>query len=235
VAKVDSAIWHHPPYGAREMAAAYGMDTFRAGMSILAAFMNRLRVTDPVDFSLTVDPSWAPDWLKDVPRPFGVVHPPSVRREWMNQSRNPKPEYIQQLIDARPDVHWISVGFNAPGQEWYEGPPLRGIARRFDNGELTTTQLLAVLGRADLAVSAPCWLLPAAAALKTPLFCVFGGSIPPQLLIDPRMGGTVKAVAPVPFCACFHNDHNCFKSISMGALLMEWSRFCDAIKEKVAT
>lgn len=234
VATVDPQLWHYPPSNLPEMAGFYSMENFRSGMTILGAFQHAFRVmSEPVDFSMKVNPAWEPDWLKDVPRPFGVVHPPSMRREWMNASRNPKPEYLQAVIDSRPDVHWISVGFNVADQEWYEGPPLKGVARRFDNGELNASQLLAVLGRADMAVSGPCWLLPAAAALGTPLFCIFGGSIPPALLIDKRMGGTVKAVAPVPFCPCFQNDHGCNKSISLGNLLMEWGRFSEGLKERV--
>lgn len=234
-AAVDPMIWHYPPGGLPQLAGFYGMDQFRAGMTITAAFLQSFKVHDPVDFSLKVDPAWEPAWLKELPRPYGIVHPPSIRREWMNVSRNPRPDYIQAVIDARPDIHWVSIGFNVHDQEWYEGPPLHGVARRYDNGELSVEQLLALLGRADVAVSGPCWLLPAAAALGTPLFCIFGGSIPPQLLIDPRMGGPVKAVAPIPFCPCFQNDHNCNKSISMGALLMEWARFAETIKERVAT
>lgn len=235
-ATVDPMIWHYPPGGLLEMNGFYNMEHFRAGTTIVRAFMQQFRVSDPADFSMKVNPEWEPEWLKDVPRPFGVVHPPSIRREWMNTARNPRPDYIQQVIDSRPDVHWISVGFNVGDQEWYEGGPLRGVARNFDNGELSASQLLAVLGRADLAVSGPCWLLPAAAALGTPLFCIFGGSIPPQLLIDhQRMGTSVVAVHPVPFCPCFQNEHGCNKSISMSALFQAWARFCDGIKERVTT
>lgn len=234
VAAVDPGIWHYPAPGLPEKMAAYGLDHFRAGTNIMAAFMQTLRVSDPVDFSLKVDPSWEPEWLKDVPRPFGVVHPASVRREWMNPARNPRPEYLQAVIDSRPDVHWISVGFNVADVEWYEGGPLRGISRNFDKGELSPTQLLAVLARADMAVSAPCWMIPAAAALRTPHFCIFGGMMSPQLVLDKRMGHRTKTVSPVPFCNCLQNDHNCNKSISLGALMMEWGRFCDGLKEKVS-
>lgn len=234
VSRVPPAIWSYPPGGLAELPGIYNVGHFRAGTGILSSLMKQLKVTDPVDFSLTVDPTWEPEWLKDVPRPFGIVHPPSIRREWLNTARNPRPEYVQAVLDTRQDVHWISVGFNVQGHEWFDGPPLRGIARRFDNGELTANQLLAVLAKADLAVSGPCWMLPAAAALRTPLFCIFGGSIPPQFLVEPRMGGTIKTVSPVPFCACLLNEHTCNKTISLGTLMMEWNRFCDSIKERVS-
>lgn len=233
VQNMASSAWRATPSELPEIGGFYTIQHFRLGMGIVPAFLEQFKVTDPIDFSLKVNPAWEPEWVQHLPRPFGVVHPPSVRTEWYNTARNPDMKYLQAVIDARPDIHWVSIGFNTPDYEWFDGPPLHGIARRFDCGELAMDQVLALVARADLAVSAPCWMLPAAAALGTPHFCVFGGSIPPQLLIDPRMGGRTAYVTPAPFCACFLNEHGCNKHIDMGLLLQEFGRFTAGLKERM--
>ncbi|MGH8896999.1 MAG: hypothetical protein ACRDZ4_08270 [Egibacteraceae bacterium] len=227
VARTSHRLWSSPPPGTPEISGFYYVSHFQAGMTAPAALFQQFSLSGPMDFALKPDPAWEPDWLKHLPRPYGVIHPVSVRAEWVNTSRGPKHEYLQAVIDSRPDVYWITVGFNVKGREWYEGPPLNHIARRFDEGELSLPEVLSLLGNADLAVSGPCFMLPAAAALGTPFFCVFGGSIPPKNLIDPCMGAKIAWVAPQNFCACYVGNHDCRKDISRDVLLHAFKSFAD--------
>jgi hypothetical protein len=221
--RVDSATWHYPPLGLRELGCAYSP---HGNPTALEAMTRWLGVSgDPIDFSMPVRPEWDEPWMDDLPRPLGIVHPPSVRSEWVNTSRNPKPEYIQAVIDATPEVHWVSLGWNAPGVEWYDGGNPRQIARRFDAGELRLEQMLALVSRASVALCGPCFLLPMAAALGVPVFTVFGGSYRPEFLIDPRMGPHVGHVAPSPFCACLQHDHACNKEIGRERVMEQFFRF----------
>lgn len=222
IARVRAGTWRRPPPGLKEIGCAYSPDN----PTVLEAMMRWLGVSgDPVDFSLPVPPEWSEPWMDALPQPLGVVHPPSMRGEWINTARNPKPEHIQAIIDATPEIHWVSVGWNAEGIEWYAGGPPRNVARRFDKGELTTPQMLGLLSRASLALCGPSFMLPAAAALGVPVFVVFGGSLPPSFLIDPRMGPRIGHAAPDPFCFCQQHDHACNKEIGRDRLLEEFFRF----------
>lgn len=213
--------WHLPAGRFREVNIGYSLDD----PTLLESVMRHGGVpSDKVDFGLMPDAAWTDPRIAALPRPLGVVHPPSVRAEWTNHSRNPQPEYIQSLITSRPDVHWVSVGWNAPGVEWYE-QDMEGISTRFDHGELPLESLIALVARADIVVTAPGYLLPLAAALQTPVFVVFGGSITPAYLIDPRMGDRIAWAAPQQFCRCLGMEHNCNKSISPEVLLEGFKGF----------
>jgi hypothetical protein len=226
MARVHASAWNALPGGLREIGCGYWPDN----EAILETVMRRLGVAgDPIDFSLPVKPDWSEPWMDDLPKPFGIVHAPSVRRGWVNSSRNPRPEYVQAIIDATPDLNWVSVGWTRHDFEWFEGGPPRNVTWRIEQGELTTGQMLALIARASIALSGPSFMLPAAAALGVPVYVVFGGSLPPDFLIDPRMGPHVGHVAPFPFCFCKRHDHACHKEIDRERLLERFSRFRESM------
>lgn len=168
----------------------------------------------PEELRLDVRSDWVKQWMLDLPRPLGVVHPPTIRREWRNSSRNPAKGLIQAAIDAAPWINWVSVAWLEDGEEELDGPPLERVFARFEKGQLQPVELVAgLLSIADVALTSPCFMLPLAAAVGTPTFTVFGGCVPPPSLVDPAMRG-VTHVAPDPFCGCLQPEHNCVKTIA---------------------
>jgi len=211
--KQGPGVYHAQPPGLKRFVYRYYMREMMKGHSPLVTFMGQFRVGDPVDFRIPVNPEWRRPWMDDLPRPLGIVRTPTVRREWPNSSRNPHPEYTQRLIDAAPEVKWISVGHLSEGAEWSAAPPLKGLYKSFERGELSTEELCALTAQADIALTPPCFLLPLGAAMGTPTFTLFGGSVPPNVLIDRRMGPKMGYAAPQPFCACFQMGHKCNREI----------------------
>ena len=200
----------------------YDTRDFRASRPVVDAFLRSAGLPPdygPDDFHWRPDTSWTPAWA--VGRRIGIVHMPSVKREWNNPARNPDPANIQAVVDDARDLYWVSVGWDQKDEEWTE-TLVSGVDKRLEHGELTTEEMIGLIAASEVVVSGPCYLLPAAMAMGTPVFCVFGGSVPPHLLIDPRMGATVNWAAPDPFCACYEMSHDCAKGILRDELL---SRF----------
>ena len=228
----NSTTWRWRPSGLPTYKFGYTVEDMRGGYTPLTAMMKCLSVSDPVDFSMAVNPEWAPTWLASVRRPLGVIHPATVRKEWENPSRCPSQSHLQAIIDAHPEVTWVSVAWLAEGQEWLSGPPLHGVQYEFNRGELPMEQVLAVLAAADVAVAGPCFMLPAAAAVGTHMLCVFGGSIHANALIDRRMGPYVTPITPMPFCNCWRHNHDCNKAIPHDRLLGAFNMVLDRAMAK---
>lgn len=224
MAQVDPGLWCCSPRNVKRYSYRNYKEALARGVTPLTSFMGDLRVVDPVRFAMPVDPSWAPPWVADLPRPFGVVRPSTLRIEYKNISRNPNPGYLQTVIDAAPQVHWISVGSIDGKAERAVEKPMERVSR-YENGELSVTQLIGLMAAADVVVCGPSSSLPIGAAVGTPTFCVFGGSVPPQCLIDARMGPKMGFAAPAPFCACFGFDHGCRKEIPESTLIDTFERF----------
>jgi hypothetical protein len=221
VNSLPADTWHAEPPGLRWYEYKYSNEQYGQGKTPLTTFMGQFGVTDPIDFSLPKNSAWMTRRLSELQRPIGVVHPPSVRSEWANTARNPLVEHVQLAMDQRPDLSWVSVGWNKDGHEWPDGGPLTGVYRGFERGELSISEMLALVGMASLVVCGPSFTLPMSAALGVPALCIFGGSVPPWCLVDPRMGAHVRYAAPEPFCACFSHDHACQKHIPKERLLRE--------------
>ncbi len=231
--RVPSEMWAGKFTGGLSKLLEYDDGDFKAGKTIIQAFLDRggpakTKLTEK-DFRFEVPRSWIEDWMYDLPRPLGIVHPPTIRKEWENPSRNPKPEHIQELVGSAPWINWISVAWTKEKEEWFEGPPLKGIYKSFDRGELSTESLIALVSIADFVVTGPCFLLPMGAATGTPIFTVFGGSVPPEILIDPIMGQHVSYIAPDPFCDCLAQGHECKKDIGTERLSRKFTSFLSRI------
>ena len=114
----------------------------------------------------------------------------TVRTEWRNEARNPRPEYIAAIAAELMDTHTVvAVADLAPGQEWIVGelPPAHHY---FLFGELAVRELLALVRDADLVVGGVGWIVPAGLALKVKTFIVLGGHgghNAPAKITDPRL------------------------------------------------
>jgi hypothetical protein len=151
-------------------------------------------------------------------KPIAVVRPVTVRSEWRNEARNPRPEYVAMLSGALMATHTVvAVADLAPGEEWAVGelPPAH---RYFVHGELAVRELLALVRDADLVLGGVGWIVPAGLALKVKTFVVLGGHgghNAPIKITDPRLDlSRIGFAVPEKFCRCTNMLHNCDKMIA---------------------
>lgn len=223
--------WEVSPAITRKVVMGYHYTGFEEGGSITKMMEKQAGVAGEVtaeDYQTKAHPEWVKGWMKKLPRPLGIVHPPSARREWTNTARAPKPCYLQTVVDARPDIFWVSVGWLADKEEWLIGNPIKRVQLCLDHGELSTEELLGLISLADVAATGPCFLVPAAMSLGTPLFAVFGGYAHPRTVLNPLFAGKVGYIAPDPICACLKDDHDCDKWIGGDRVGDAFSRFMEA-------
>lgn len=160
-------------------------------------------------------------------KPLAVVRPVTVRREWRNEARNPRPEYLRDLAKwLRPTHRVVVVAHLAAGEEWLEGE-LPDHDEAFVHGQLDMLELLRLVRDADLVVGGVGWLVPAAIALKTRAFIVLGGQgghNAPEKITDPRMElSRIGWARPRSYCRCDRMLHRCNKLIP--DLAAQWAAF----------
>lgn len=158
----------------------------------------------------------------EIGKPYIVVRPVCLRKEWKSDSRNPRPEYVSEVTEALSREHFtiVSVADLQEGQEWALAPlPRADIV--YHRGELSVERLLGLVRGAAGLVGGVGWIVPAALAYRVPLFLIYGGwgySNGPHRLFGPGVDRSfVEEAMPDVFCRCNSNNHACDKRIS-GAL-----------------
>ncbi len=205
------------PFPMREVKVSYGGDLRTA--SIVHALERKWSVLqvafDPALFDL---PDMGPAPVLPRHRPIAVVRPVTVRTEWRNQARNPRPEYVAALAAELMTTHTVvAVADLEAGQEWAVGelPPAH---RYFLRGELAVRELLALVREADVVIGGVGWIVPAGLALGTKTFVVLGGHgghNAPDKVTDPRLDlSRIGFAMPEAFCRCTNMLHDCDKRIA---------------------
>ena len=151
-------------------------------------------------------------------RPIAVVRPVTVRTEWRNEARNPRPEYVNAIAAELMATHTVvAVADLARGEEWLEGE-LSPAHHHLVHGELDVRELLALVRDADIVIGGVGWIVPAGLALKTKTFVVLGGHgghNAPTKITDPRLDLSRLGFAiPEKFCRCTNMLHACDKRIA---------------------
>lgn len=160
-------------------------------------------------------------------KPIAFVRPVTIRPEWHNDSRGPKPEYIAAIADAlRPTHHIVVVADVEDRAEWFVGAPPKGDTE-FLRGQLPAMQMLALLGASDIVVGGVGFIIPAAIALKKWCFVILGGMgghNAPHIVADRRLDSSRLGFAmPKDFCQCTNMRHQCNKEIP--DLMQQFSSF----------
>jgi hypothetical protein len=216
IARQPASHWSKRPAIRRELTVSYGADLAR--LSIIEAIERRFQFVgvafDPGLFDL-------PD-VGECNRPFvgpiAVVRPVTVRAEWRNEARNPRPEYVAAIAAELMATHTVvCVADLAPEQEWLVGelPPAHIHLVR---GELNVRELLALVRAADVIVGGVGWIVPAGLASRIRTFVVLGGHgghNEPEKITDPRLDlSRIGFAMPEKFCRCTNMLHNCDKTIT---------------------
>lgn len=180
---------------------------------------------DSVDFSMPIMHNWMLPAI-DLMRRLGInssgnrgkrvciVKRPTLRNEWYCPARNPRIEYLQEIIDyLHEDYVFISVADLRDGEEWLDGE-LSGIQFEFHAGEIDVWTLLGLVSLADLSICTQSFFVPFALATGSTCFCVYGGFGGPWRYISRWMDTSrFGYAAPDPFCDCGKMEHRCHKEI----------------------
>lgn len=218
------ARWVPPPRVAREIRLGYsGADLEHWG--IVRTLESQVSLWGrPLVMDL---PPMGRSPVRSGSKPVAVVRPVTVRREWRNEARNPRPEYVNMLAqDLMRTHHVVAVADLSDGQEWLVGghPPAH---RSLLSGQLDVRQLLALVAAADIVVGGVGWIVPAALALRTRTFVVLGGHgahNAPEVLLDRRLDSSrIGFGVPARFCRCSQMMHSCDKEIpDLGSQFLSW-------------
>jgi hypothetical protein len=215
MARQRPALWSRP-LPIREIKISYGGEISTTSIVNAMEFRwSRLNVAfDPALFDL---PDLGPSPVKSE-WPIAVVRPVTVRTEWRNEARNPRPEYVAAIAAELMATHTVvAVADLAPNEEWVVGDP-PPAHHYFVHGELTVRELLALVREADIVIGGVGWIVPAVLALKTKAFVVLGGHggyNAPEKITDPRLDlSRIGFAVPEKFCRCTNMLHNCDKTIA---------------------
>ncbi len=208
-AALHKDLWVQPPSACTTASFSYGSKELAKG-NILQALGRSFSVVEPFFMDLPPLPP------SPVVGEYVVVRPVSYRVEWMNPARNPKPEYVASAATLLRDNGYrvVSVADIVPNVEWID--PIEADIR-FEHGELSVLQLLALYDSAKIVVSGVGHAIPICLASKTPCIVIAGGQgghNAPEMVQDPRLPtGHMHWILPQPYCRCINMRHNCLKDI----------------------
>ena len=218
MARQPASLWHGAQGGQRYIRYDLNRGTIISGLEESFGFP-----LNPENFDL---PPLPPPPITSK-KPIVFVRPVTVREEWRNEARNPRPEYIAAICDAlRPSHHIVTVADIVPGVEWFVGDPPKADSV-FCLGELPVMEMLSLLNSSALVLGGVGWIVPAAIALKRPCFIVLGGQAghnAPAKITDSRLDLSRLGFAkPEVFCPCTDMRHNCQKTIpDLMAQILTW-------------
>jgi hypothetical protein len=188
---------------------------FRADISITEAFQVAFKTTN-YNFNFPVKEEWikkAKRLTRETKKKICVIHFPTERDEWKCPARDPKPEYLQMLVDKYKDEYYF-ISLADLRTERFRTEP-KNIDRKLHYGELSLEEIFGLVKLADMTITGNCYLLPISLAIGTKTFAIWGGCQKPELFIDKRMiKNNLEIAAPEPVCNCLEPNHkDCNKEI----------------------
>lgn len=209
---VPRATWAEPRTPDLEVSLRYRWPELARGVSILREMEIASGIRpEPLELDLPPLPE------SPVAGAYAVVRPSAIRMDFPAPAREPRAEYLATACGALQErgLRVVTVGAWVKGLEEQNGPPLPAD-QRFEFGELSIPQLLALVAGATVVVGGPCWLLPACLASGTPMIVLAGGCggrNSPEALVDDRLRSRVRWMLPAGYCRCSGRHHACPKAI----------------------
>lgn len=212
--------WHDKPKDARFLRPNYAMHELKEFMTISKSFSHGFekKVFD-TRLEVTADQLQMGVELVQTEKPIMLVKIPSYRHDWHHESRAPKTAHMIECLKLAREsgFHIVSLQdftlkdrFVEPElvHEWIP------LCHQFLHGKLSIDQLIGLFAISDSVLTYPNFLLPLAVYLDKPVFTIYGGSIHPIVIIDPRIKPKhCEFIAPDPFCHCVESHHECNKHI----------------------
>lgn len=159
---------------------------------------------------------------------YVIIRPCTIRSEWIAESRNPLPEYIEQAAKElkKRGIYTVCIADIDDKNEWLVGN-LPECDLYYIRGELTIAQVMNLAEHAIGIVSGVGFALPLAMAYKVPILCVLGGCLGyngPEMTTHPEIdSSSVTFATPDKPCYCKIRDHHCNKEITgYGQQLTAW-------------
>lgn len=117
---------------------------------------------------------------QQVGRPYAVIRPVTVRKEWDTSARNCDPSYIQHAIHELNDRGFCTILlYDVDGdRETFVGEKPTGAHVEINSHEsgFDTKSLISLCQHADLLVGPVGWLVPFGYASKVPTYVIHGGA-----------------------------------------------------------
>ncbi len=169
----------------------------------------------------TLDLPLRPEWVANAKRLIGgrrvaVIRPPTLRKEWRADARNPKIGVITKIVKELPkDVFKITIGYNEKNEEW-NIEPIKAD-KSFENGELDLGTLAALINQAAITIGPVGFLVPMSVAVRGKALIIWGGHVKAAHLLDPRMDlKNFRYIEPNPGHNCFENQcESCNKEVDV--------------------
>jgi hypothetical protein len=210
--------------GARLVRIDYGADDRRAGRNLIQAF--RWRVEQAIGMKMRVDEGDV--YLPPIPhsaayvadlmrrtrafqgadgKPIAILRPPTLRGTWC-KPRNPDHGVWQRAARAvRAECFTLRFS-DINKEERFDGPETQAdIIDLFDGEHMTLGMCIEMFRAADAVLCSPSMALVLSIATRANALCVYGGHAAPKWL--QLADSKVEAVAPHPFCDCWHKGHEC--------------------------
>lgn len=169
--------------------------------------------------------------LVQTDKPILIVKIPSYRHDWLCESRTPRTAYMIECMKIAKEngMYIVSLQDYTLGDRLGE-PELEKewlpLCDKTLHGRLSVDQLIGLFSIADSVLTYPNFLLPLAIYLDKPVFCLYGGSVHPQVIIDPRINPYhYYYLAPDPFCHCVESHHDCNKDIPIEKIKNKFEDF----------
>lgn len=211
--------------GARLVRIDYGPDDRRAGRNLIQAF--RWRVEQALGLKIRVDEGDV--YLPPIPGaidaarieikraqrlmpkerwkandlPIAVVRPPTLRGSWC-RPRNPDHATWQRAARLLHESCFVVDVTDINAEERVDGSAPPSDLQIRDRPLATIIELFRA---ADAVLCSPSMALVLSIATRANALCIYGGHAAPKWL-QPA-DSKVEAVAPHPFCDCWHKGHEC--------------------------
>lgn len=230
----EASGYFDKPDKAKFIRPTYSSDDIKSYKTISSSFSKNFskKVYD-TRIPITEGQSLLGEKLLEGLSPVMLVKIPSYRHDWECESRAPKTAYMIECMKIAKErgIKIVSLQDYTLGDRLVE-PELEKewlpLCDKLLHGKLSIDQLIGLFALADCVLTYPNFLLPLSIYLDTPVFCIYGGSVAPEVIIDPRiLPSHYDYVAPEPFCNCVEPAHNCNKDIDEDLIRWKFSKFLD--------
>lgn len=223
-------VWvDEAPAGIRQLKRPAYWVGFQWELSIAEQFADLWGVKSDYNFYFPVKDEWVQQARKVLNRldtkgkKICVMHFPTQREDWQCPARDPKPEYMQLIIDRYKDEYFF-ISLADLEHEYFTKAP-RGVDKEFHHAELSLNEIIGLVKLSDMVVSGNCYLFAMGLSIGTKTFYIGGGCQDINLFIGDKVNLPHLAwIQPEPFCNCLNQNHDCKKDIDKKKIIAKFEK-----------